>query len=671
MEAYTNSRLCYIPPFPDGCQWRTVGDFRHNHPESRHFSYIILIDSQSERRTKAVERRPGSFYTAGMLTVEAIAGFPAAPGVYFMKDATGIILYVGKARNLRSRVRSYFGVSADSRYQVPALMNRVEAIDFIVTDTEKEALILENTLIKEHRPRYNIELRDDKTYFSLRMDLNEEFPRLTVIRKVKSDGARYFGPYASASAAREVLNQLSRVFPLRHYPLETCRRRKRPCLFYQIRQCSAPCHGLISRVEYGALAESTALFLDGRNRAVLDLLRQRMAEAASGERYEEAARFRDLIRAIETTLEKQKMVLPGGDADIFGYCRQGNMLEVALLYLRGGRINGGRNFTVAWELDDAEGLGSLLLEYYHQEVAIPEEVLLPLALEDAPVFTELLSEKKGRKVTVHAPRRGVKRDLMLLAVKNAETAAADRRKTDQAAAETLEELRERLRLPALPRLIECFDISLFQGDLAVGSGVVFRDGRSDPKSYRHYRIRTVSGTDDFAMMREVLTRRFRRDGENRPDLIVVDGGIGQLNILTAVLRELGIEGIAAVALAKSRVERAARAEVITRSDERVFLPGRKNPVSLRQNSAPLLLLARIRDEAHRFAVTYHQKLRGRKGLHSSLDDISGIGGQRKKELLRRFGSLKNIREASVEELQEVKGISEELAQSIRERLGGE
>ena len=604
-----------------------------------------------------------------MLNVDAIAHLPTAPGVYLMKDVAGVVLYVGKARNLRVRVRSYFGGAADGRYQIPALMNRVTALDFIVTDTEKEALILENTLIKGHRPRYNIELRDDKTYFSLRMDFNEEYPRLTVIRKVSADGARYFGPYASATAAREVLNQLSRIFPLRHYPWETCRRRKRPCLFYEIRQCCAPCQGLISREEYAALAESTALFLDGRDRAVLDLLRERMAQAAAALRYEEAARFRDLIRAIGTTLEKQKMVLPGGEADIFGYCRQGNSLEVALLYLRGGRIIGGRNFTTAWEFDDAEGLSSLLLEYYHQEVVIPEEILLPISLEDAPVFAELLSEKKRKKVTVHLPRRGVKRELMLLATKNAESAAADRQKTERAATESLEELQEKLHLPNLPQVIECYDISLFQGDQAVGSRVLFRAGKSEPKSYRHYRIREVSGTDDFAMMREVLTRRFKREGEERPDLIVVDGGIGQLNILTAVLRELGIEGIAAAGLAKSRVERGATSVEITRSDERVFLPGRKNPVALRQNSAPLLLLARIRDEAHRFAVTYHRTLRGKKNLSSPLDDIPGIGKERKKELLRRFGSLKKVREATVEELQEVKGITAELAGVIREVLG--
>ncbi len=604
-----------------------------------------------------------------MLTINVIAHFPASPGVYLMKDAAGVILYVGKARNLRARVRSYFGAAADGRYQIPALMNRVAVIDFIVTDTEKEALILENTLIKEHRPRYNIELRDDKTYFSLRMDFEEEFPRITVIRKVKSDGARYFGPYASATAAREVLNQLSRIFPLRHYPWEICRRRKRPCLFYQIRQCAAPCQGVISREEYAALAQGTALFLDGRDRAVQDLLKERMAQAAAAQRYEEAGRFRDLIRAIGTTLEKQKMVLPGGEADIFGYFRLGNSLEVALLYLRGGRIIGGRNFTTPWELDDAEGLGSLLLEYYHREVVIPAEILLPMQLEDASVFAELLSEKKGKKVTVHYPCRGVKRELMLLATKNAQSAAADRQKGERAAAESLEELRERLQLPTFPRIIECYDISLFQGAQAVGSRVLFREGKSDPKSYRHYRIRDVSGTDDFAMMREVLTRRFSRDTEERPDLIVVDGGIGQLNILTAVLGELGIKGVAAAGLAKSRVEPGATSVEITKSDERVFLPGRKNPVALRQNSAPLLLLTRIRDEAHRFAVTYHRNLRGKKSLHSPLDDIPGIGNKRKQELLLRFGSLKKVREATLEELREVKGITPELAGVIKEKLG--
>lgn len=612
---------------------------------------------------------PVVFILDNMISVKAVANLPTDPGVYLMKDDTGTVLYVGKARNLRSRVRCYFGSAADGRYQIPALMGRLESVDFIVTDTEKEALILENTLIKTHRPRYNIELRDDKTYFSLRMDMEEEFPRLTVIRQVKQDGARYFGPYASAAAARDVLNQLARIFPLRHYPQETCRRRKRPCLYYQIRQCSAPCHGLISSKEYAALVEGTALFLEGRDRAVFDLLRSRMSEAASAERYEEAARFRDLIRATEITLEKQKMVLPGGEADIFGFFRQENSMEVALLYLRGGRIIGRRHFTVPWEFDDAEGISSLLLDYYHREVVIPEEILLPLPLEDAPVFAELLAEKRGKKVHVHFPLRGIKRELMLLAIKNAESTAADRNKAERAVEETLEELQERLCLAGIPRCIECYDISIFQGDQAVGSRVVFRNGKSHPKSYRRYRIRSVSGTDDFAMMREILTRRFSRESDEPPDLIVVDGGIGQLNILTSVLRDLEITGVAAAGLAKSRVERRAHSTEIARSEERVFLPGRKNPVALRQNAASLLLLTRIRDEAHRFAITYHRSLRTKKNLSSLLDDIPGIGRRRKQELLLRFGSMKGISMAPIEKIQEVKGISAEAAKAIRARLG--
>lgn len=604
-----------------------------------------------------------------MIMVETIADFPVAPGVYLMKGADGKVLYVGKARNLRNRVRSYFSAAHNNRYQIPSLMNRVADISYIITDTEKEALILENTLIKAHHPRYNIELRDDKTYFSLRMDLQEEFPRLEIIRTVKPDGARYFGPYSSASAARDVLNELYRIFPLRHYPLETCQRRKRPCLFHQIKQCSGPCHGLISHDDYRALAESTALFLDGRNNSVRAILTRRMSEAAFLERFEEAARFRDLLRAMETTLEKQKMVLAQGEADIIGYCRIGNFLEIVMLYLRGGRIIGNRSYTTEWEFDDAEGLESFLLDYYHLEVTIPEEVLVPCLFEGASALGELLSERKGRKVTITTPQRGVKHDLVLLAIKNAETAASDRKNIDLARATTLEEVRDRLNLFQTPKVIECYDISLFQGDMAVGSKVVFRDGKSDKSSYRHYRIRSVTGTDDYAMMKEVLSRRFRDTNEaDLPDLIIVDGGSGQLNILTTVLRELGIEGVAAAGLAKSRVERDASAQSIVRSEERVFLPGRKNPVSLRQNSAPFLLLTRIRDEAHRFAITHHRNIRDKKTLSSVLDNIPGVGPKRKQALLRTLGSVENIQNAPTDEIAKVPGIHPELAKSIKNHL---
>lgn len=582
-----------------------------------------------------------------------------------MRNAAGVVLYVGKAKNLRSRVRSYFTKARDSRHHIRFLMARVADIDYIVTDTEKEALILENTLIKKHRPRYNINLRDDKTYFSLRMDPAEEFPRLSIIRRVKHDGARYFGPYSSAAAAREVLKQLYRIFPLRHYPLETCRRRGRPCLYHQLRQCSAPCHGLITQQDYASLAEGAALFLEGKNRDLLKKFRERMADAARAQNYEEAARFRDLAHAVEVTVEKQKMVTRGGDMDALGFFRHDGHIETALLFIRGGSLTGSRNYSFSWEMEDEEGISSFLGEYYGGDVQIPEEVVLPARIPGMDSLGEFLSEKKGRRVAVIFPRRGTKAELVRLACRNAETAAEEKKRSRETAEATLAELGDRLHLPAAPGRIECYDISNIQGRHAVGSRVVFQDGKPDKKSYRRYRIRTLDQADDYGMMREVLSRRFSGSGsaDPAPDLIVVDGGQGQLNILRQVLSELEVEGIALAALAKSRVESGAEESELRRSDERVFLPGRKNPVVLRQNSAPLLLLARIRDEAHRFAVSYHTGIRSREALQPS-ERIPGIGVKRWKTLLKHFGSLKALRSATLEELTAVPGISSSVANGI-------
>lgn len=607
-------------------------------------------------------------YTQSM-EPDRIPSLPDTPGVYIMKSATGGILYVGKAKSLRTRVRSYFSPTRDTRYQIRFLMARVQDIDYLVTDTEKEALILENTLIKQHRPRYNINLRDDKTYFSLRMDPAEEFPRLTIIRRVTRDGARYFGPYSSAAAAREALKQLHRLFPLRHYPMETCRRRGRPCLYHQLGQCSAPCQGMISRDDYAALAEGAALFLEGKNRDLLTILKKRMANAAAAEIYEEAARFRDLIRSIEITVEKQKMVTENGDLDVLGYARREDRLEIALLFIRGGSLIGGRNYTFSWELEDAEGISSFLNEYYNRDVFIPSQVLVPIRLPESSAMAELLSEKRGKRVEILLPRRGTKAELVRLAARNAETAADEALRSRQGAEQTLAELRQRLHLANLPRHIECYDISTIQGRHAVGSRVVFRDGRAEKKEYRRYRIKDVSGSDDYGMMYEVLSRRCAdREKDPLPDLLLVDGGTGQLHVLTRVLEDLAITGPDTAALAKSRVESGAGEEEIRRSDERVFLPGRKNPVVLRQNSAPLLLLARIRDEAHRFAVSYHTKLRTRESFAPSEGKIPGIGEKRWKGLLRHFGSLKKMREATVEELMEVPGISRRIAEAVREHF---
>lgn len=601
---------------------------------------------------------------------DLVHSFPASPGVYIMRSTSGGILYVGKAKNLRARVRSYLSPGRDGRYQIPFLMARVADIDYIVTDTEKEALILENTLIKKHRPRYNINLRDDKTYFSLRMDPSEEFPRITIIRRVTRDGARYFGPYSSASAAREVLKHLYRLFPLRHYPMETCRRRGRPCLYHQLRQCSAPCQGLISREEYAALAEGAALFLEGKNRDLLKTLKRRMAEAAAAELFEEAARFRDLIRSVEVTVEKQKMVTSGGDMDALGFARRENRLDIALLFIRGGNLIGGRNFSFEWEMDEAEGIASFLNEYYNREVYIPEELLLPAHIPEPEALEELLSERKGKRVAIVLPRRGTKADLVKLAVKNAESAAEEGARAKEGTEHVLAELRQRLHLANLPRRIECYDISNIQGRHAVGSRIVFQDGRPEKKLYRRYRINGTAQADDYGMMRQVLFRRFTGSGaeDPLPDLILVDGGPGQLNVLTAVLAELGVAGPDTASLAKSRVEGGAEQADVIRSDERIFLPGRKNPVVLRQNSAPLLLLARIRNEAHRFAIGYHKKLRSRETVQPSVGKIPGIGEKRWKTLLKHFGSLKKLREASVEEMTSVRGIGREMAEKLRERL---
>jgi len=607
-----------------------------------------------------------------MLSAAATKHFPASPGVYLMKDETGRIIYVGKAINLRKRVSSYFTGSGDARYQIRFLMNRVAAVDWIVTDTEKEALILENSLIKEHRPRYNLSLRDDKTYFSLRLDPAEKFPRITIIRKVLRDGARYFGPYASATAAREVLKEICRLFPLRHYPLKNCLQRKRPCLYYQLKQCSAPCFGKISPAEYTSLVEGAALFLSGRSDDIARIFRQRMIAAAEKEEYEEAARCRDLLTSIEKTVEKQKVVSAGGDADVIGITSQGEALHVCMLFIRHGTLLGSRTYHFTWELDAAEAIHSFLAAYYSREVILPDEILLPASAADYKALAELLSERKGRKVAILQPKRGDKYQLLQLAEKNAANAAAEHLKKSEESGAILDELKERLHLRKTPRRIECYDISNIQGINAVGSQVSFVAGRPDKANYRRYRIRTVAQADDFAMMREVLSRRFR-DGvtDDPPDLIIVDGGAGQLGILSAVMEELGIDGIDLAGLAKSRVESSVRSTELQRSDERVFLPGRKNPVQLRQNSPALLLLARIRDEAHRFAITYHRQLRGKAALNSALDRISGIGGVLKKRLLTQFGSVAGIRESSPEQLAAVKGVTKELAARILQELQAE
>jgi excinuclease ABC subunit C len=603
---------------------------------------------------------------------EKILQFPTSPGVYMMRNAGGEIIYIGKARNLRQRVRSYFNQSGDSRYHVKFLMAKVADIEVLLTDTEKEALLFENTLIKQHHPRYNLSLKDDKTYFSLRIDLHEEFPRFTIVRKRPQDGAHYFGPYSSGSAAREVLCQMIRIFPLRHYPLATCKSRPRPCLYHQIGQCSAPCHGFITHEAYEALVSGAMLFLNGKSRELISEFKRRMTLASERMDYEEAARWRNLLRSIEVTVEKQKVVLRGGDCDVVGFYRDGENIELALLFIRSGVLSGGRQFSLTWQLDDTTAIAEFLQQYYTGDVFIPAEILLPLTIEDKQILAELFGDLKGSKVTLLLPQRGTKRELVALADKNALSAFRERTEKESSAEALLADLSNRLKLTRIPNRIECYDISTIQGRFSVGSRVVFTSGKADRSSYRHYRIRTVDGQDDFAMLREVFLRRFRddnRSNEDLPDLVVVDGGVGQLNAVQEILAELGLIGsFDLVSLAKSRVHSDISALSIRKSDERIFLPGRKDPVVLRQNSAPLLLLTAIRDEAHRFAIGHHRKLRGKEGLASGIEAVAGIGPKRRTALLNHFGSLQRLKNATVEEIMAVPGFSLVIAETVHKGL---
>jgi excinuclease ABC subunit C len=602
-----------------------------------------------------------------------LAQMPSQPGVYLMKNEEGTILYVGKAKNLRSRVRSYFRKSGDGRFRIQFLIPNVEDIEFLVTDTEKEALILENTLIKAHKPRFNVNFRDDKSYVNLRLDPRDRYPRLTVVRRPARDGALYFGPYASSQSVRETLRTLSRIFPLRLCTDHVFNSRTRPCLYYQIHRCSAPCvPGHVSDEEYGALVEQTALFLKGRDEDLAKMLYAQMRDASEALRYEEAGRIYRRIGAIERTIERQKVTSgQERDQDVFGFFREADNVEIQRLTIRGGKLLGGKSDLFAEQLSpDADILESYINQYYAEGQELPEEVLLPFALEGREGLADLLSERRGKRVSVLVPERGEKRALVAMATKNAELSFQARKDRERSQQSTLEQLQERLHLRNFPRRIECFDMSNIQGTNPVGAMVAFTDGEPDKARYRKFQVKTVEGPDDFASMYEVLSRRYTRalEEDDLPDLIMVDGGKGQLNIAQAVLWELGIETPDLISIAKSRLKPMQGTEQKHRTDERFFIPGRKNPVILPANCAGLFLLQRVRDEAHRFAITYHKSRRAKAAVHSALDDIPGIGPKRRRALLRHFGSVKAIAAASPETIQEVGVVSRKLAELILQAL---
>ncbi|WP_408998246.1 excinuclease ABC subunit UvrC [Syntrophus buswellii] len=593
-----------------------------------------------------------------------ISSAPRAPGVYLMKDSSGRILYVGKAKDLRSRIRAYFG-GTDSRAMIPFLVSRISDLEFIVTETEKEALLLENNLIKEHRPRYNVYFRDDKAYFNIRVDLNEPFPRFQMVRRPRKDGAKYFGPYPSSASARETLQFLQTLFPLR-----TCRNgelsgRTRPCLEYQIRRCLAPCVGRVHPEEYLRLVRDGIAFLDGRGKRLLGELKARMMKAAQELNFEEAALLRDRIAAIERTLEKQHMVSrTARDQDIFGLYREGALIQVCVLLIRSGKILGSQPLPMLkFEGETKDMLSSLLMQYYDSTAEIPREILIPDLFEDQELMREYLEEKRGRALSLLAPRRGRNLELLRMAGQNAEHRLKMERKSLEDPAESLSLMADKLQLRRFPKRIEAFDISNIGGRLAVASMVTFLEGRPWKSGYRRFRIRTVEGADDYAMMYEALKRRYSK-GENLPDLIVVDGGKGQLAVALSVLKDLSLPGLDVIGLAKERAEDLPPGGGVNRSEDRVYLPHRKEALYLSRWPSTLFLLQRIRDEAHRFAVSYHRRLRTKRDFLSLLDEIPGVGEVRKKALLLSFGDLQTIREASVDELVAVKGIGRDLAEKI-------
>ncbi len=605
---------------------------------------------------------------------EKLDGLPARPGVYLMRDKHGKVIYVGKAKDLQARVRAYFR-GGDGRSQIEFLLRRVGDFETLVTQNEKEALILENNLIKQYKPRYNIRLKDDKSYLSIKVNVRHPWPRILATRKIVKDGSRYFGPYSSAVAVRETLDIIEKHFLLRSCTEYNFKNRARPCLQYQIKRCLAPCVLPVDPKEYQENLRRAMLFIEGKQQELSDELRRRMEEKAEALEFEAAARLRDQIQAVEKTVEKQRMVSHWGtDQDIFGLYREGGFIEVQVLFVRQGKLTANQSYSLEdLEFSDEEVMESLLTQFYQGDRFVPDELLLPVELEDREVREEVLSERKGKRVSILSPQRGDKRQLLEMAVQNARQSFFERHDQEREREKMLLELQERLRLKHYPQRIECYDISNIHGTNAVGSMVTFINGEPDKRFYRHYRIRTVaeeSGGDDFAMMHEVLKRRFARglSEGGLPDLVVVDGGKGQLAMALAAMRELGVKEVDAAGLAKERVKRSARSPEIQRTEERVFLPGQSNPIILRRNSNVLFLLQRVRDEAHRFAITYHKKLRSRATLYSVLDKIPGIGGVRKRALLRAFGSVKRIEEATLDDLLKVPSLNEKVAQQILQSL---
>jgi excinuclease ABC subunit C len=612
---------------------------------------------------------------------EILKSLPTKPGVYIYKNAAGKVIYVGKAINLRSRVRSYFHESSQQVPKTRSLVKEIADLEFIVAGSELEALLLENTLIKKHQPRFNVRLKDDKRYPYIKVHWQNPFPRVTTTRQVLEDGARYFGPYTDAQAAYQTLDLVRRIFPYLTCTRVITGHDERACLYYHIGRCSAPCIGAVNQAEYRAIIQGLCDFLSGHTAPVVADLQRRMQEASEALDFEKAALIRDQLQDIEHVVEKQKVMgTELTDQDIIAFARDNSDTCVQVFFIRDGRLIGREYFLLdgAAGEDDRAVLSSFIKQFYDQVTTVPPEILLPQEVDEVLIIRDWLRGKRGADVTLKVPRRGQKRELVKMAAENAAETLAHLRAQWQAdeakQSDALAELQQSLNLPKPPARVECFDVSTLQGTHTVTSMVVFVKGVPRKSDYRRFKIQGVKGQDDFASMQEALRRRFKRmqdagyqlqsdpgkkDDYNAwsllPDLLVVDGGKGQLNAALQVLDEFELrDAVPIVGLAKR--------------EEEIFLPGQSESVLLPRNSQGLFLMQRIRDEAHRFAVEYHRKLRDQRGLASQLDEVPGVGPRRRQALLKTFGSLDAIRAASVDELAAVPGMTRNAAEQVKSTL---
>jgi len=607
---------------------------------------------------------------ASVLIEEQLNRLPDSPGVYLFRDAEGAILYVGKAASLRHRVRSYFGAGRKLSPKLLKMVFRMADIDFYVTSSEQEALILELNLIKRHHPRYNVRLKDDKSFPYLRINLKEEWPRVHITRRLEPDGSRYFGPFASARSVRQTLKVLKSIFPFRCCKKAINGTDSRACLEYHMGRCLGPCIGAVSRREYAGVIKEVIMFLEGKQDKIVRNLKDKMNRAAESLGFEKAALYRDQVQAIAKVVEGQRIAAAvSGEQDVIAFAQDGDQAFVQVFFIRSSKLTGRESFVMqgAQHEEPPQIMTGFIKQFYSSSPNIPPRLVLQCPVEDVAVLKGWLQDKRGGRVDIQVPCRGSKKQMVDVVAENARQGLEQLKirqiATPKELGAAIDEIERELSLPNPPQRMEAYDISDIQGKAAVGSMVVFEKGKSKPAHYRRFRIKSVPGADDYAMLREVLRRRFKHLGEETsstdawaivPDLVLIDGGKGQLNAALAAMGELGVTSVPVASLAKE--------------NEEIYLPQRAKPIVLPRRSPGLRLLQRLRDEAHRFALGYYHRVHRRETFASAFDDIPGIGPRRKRALLKKFGSVQAIREASLEEIAATSGMTEKLARNVKESL---